>query len=679
MSATSATAHAHVEHAGHHELGFVRTYIFSTDHKMIARQFLFLGLFMMIIGGLLALVVRWQLAWPETAIPGLGGILKETGGILEPAQYNMAFPMHATIMIFFVIMPILAGCFGNFCIPLMIGARDMAFPFLNMLSFWTTFSAGLIMLSGFFVEGGHAAAGWTSYAPLSAVKDYTGVNWGQNLWCISLFVMGIGSMMGSINYITTVINMRAPGMKLFRMPLVVWSLFITAILLLLALPVLTSGVAMLLFDRTLGTSWFRPAGGGEPLLWQHLFWYFGHPEVYILILPAMGIASEILPVFSRKPIFGYHAMAFSMIAIAFLSWIVYGHHMFVSGMNPALGMGFMVTTMIIAVPSAIKTFNGVGTLWGGRIQFTVPMCNALAFVSMFVIGGLSGIFMASTPVDIYIQDTYFIVAHIHYVVFGGSIFGAFAAIYFWFPKMFGRMTNVALGHLHFWPTFVFFNLTFFPMHIIGVGGQMRRIYNPTQYEFLQHQQHWNVFITYSALALGISQIPFVINFLWSLFAGKKAPLNPWNSTTLDWPSTFGYNMVLFPWSRMVGGVFYEHSHRLMGALVGLLTLALGGALWREGGRLRRLGLLAVAVVLAQGVLGGLRVVLLEDALAILHGSLAPAFFALLAAIALLTAPRGRVAGARVEPALKGLTVLAAALVYVQIVAGALLTHAGRIA
>jgi cytochrome c oxidase subunit 1 len=534
MSAHSATAaHAHATHE-HHELGFVRTYIFSTDHKMIARQFLFLGLFMMILGGLLALVVRWQLAWPETAIPGMSVFLPATGGILEPAQYNMAFTMHATIMIFFVVMPILAGCFGNFCIPLMIGARDMAFPFLNMLSFWVTCSAGLIMLSGFFVEGGHAAAGWTSYAPLSAVASYTGVNWGQNIWCISLFIMGVGSMMGSINYITTIINMRAPGMTLFRMPLVVWSLFITAILLLLALPVLTSAAAMLLFDRTLGTHWFSPSGGGEPLLWQHLFWYFGHPEVYILILPAMGIASEILPVFSRKPVFGYHAMAYSMIAIAFLSWVVYGHHMFVSGMSPALGMAFTVTTMIIAVPSAIKTFNWLGTLWGGRIQFTVPMLNALAFVSMFVIGGLSGIFMASTPVDIYIQDTYFIVAHIHYVVFGGSIFGAFAAIYFWFPKMFGRMTNVALGHLHFWPTFVFFNLTFFPMHIIGVGGQMRRIYNPLQYEFLQHQQHWNVIITIGALGMGLAQIPFVINFFWSLLAGRKAPLNPWNSTTLEW-------------------------------------------------------------------------------------------------------------------------------------------------
>ena len=531
MSVISASAHAHVEH---HELGFLRTYVFSTDHKMIGRQFLFLGLLMMILGGALALVIRWQLAWPETPVPGLGLILRETGGILEPSTYNMAFTMHATIMIFFVVMPILAGGFGNFLIPLMIGARDMAFPVLNMLSFWAAFVAGILMLAGFFVPGGHAAAGWTSYAPLASVVEYTGVNWGQNLWLISLFVLGISSMMGSINYITTVINMRAPGMSMFRMPLVIWSLFITAILLLLALPVLTSAAAMMLFDRVLGTSWFRPSGGGEPLLWQHLFWYFGHPEVYILILPAMGIASEILPVFARKPIFGYHAMAFSMIAIAFLSWVVYGHHMFVSGMNPALGMAFTVSTMVIAVPSAIKTFNWLGTLWGGRIQFTVPMLNALAFVSMFVIGGLSGIFMASTPVDIFIQDTYFIVAHIHYVVFGGSIFGAFAAIYYWFPKMFGRMTNPVLGHLHFWPTFVFFNMTFFPMHILGVGGHMRRIYNPVQYEFLQHLQWWNVLITIGALGLGLAQIPFVLNFFWSLFAGPRAPLNPWNANTLEW-------------------------------------------------------------------------------------------------------------------------------------------------
>jgi cytochrome c oxidase subunit 1 len=340
--------------------------------------------------------------------------------------------------------------------------------------------------------------------------------------------------MGSINYITTIVNMRALGMTFFRMPLVIWSLFIVAILLLLALPVLTSALAMLLLDRMAGTSFFLPAGGGEPLLWQHLFWFFGHPEVYILILPAMGIGSDILAVFARKPIFGYRAMAFSMIGIAFLSWIVWGHHMFQSGMNPALGTGFMISTMVIAVPSAIKTFNWLGTLWGGSIRYTTPMLNALAFVSMFVIGGLSGIYMASTPVDIFIHDTYYIVAHIHYVVFGGSVFGIFAAIYYWFPKMFGRMMNETLGKIHFWPTFIAFNCTFFPMHILGIGGHMRRIYNPMQYEFLRPLQPVNVFITVSAIALGLAQIPFVINFFWSLFAGKKAERNPWKANTLEW-------------------------------------------------------------------------------------------------------------------------------------------------
>ncbi|MBI2114130.1 MAG: cbb3-type cytochrome c oxidase subunit I [candidate division NC10 bacterium] len=503
---------------------------------MIGRQFLFLGLFMMILGGLLALMLRWQLAWPETQIPGLRWVPEPFmyDGAMGPEFYNAVFTMHATIMIFFVVMPILVGCFGNFLIPLMIGARDMAFPVLNMLSFWVGAVSGVVMLAGFLVPGGHAAGGWTSYAPLTAVTQYTGVNWGQNIWCISLILLGISSLMGSINYITTIINMRAPGMTFFRLPLVIWSLFIVAILLLLALPVLTSALAMLLFDRMLGTSFFLPAGGGEPLLWQHLFWFFGHPEVYILILPAMGVASDVLSVFARKPIFGYRAMAYSMIAIAFLSWIVWGHHMFQSGMNPALGTSFMISTMVIAVPSAIKTFNWLGTLWGGSIRFTTPMLHALAFVSMFVIGGLSGIFMASTPVDIFIHDTYFIVAHIHYVVFGGSVFGIFAAITYWFPKLFGRMMNEPLGKIHFWLTFLAFNGTFFPMHILGVGGHMRRIYNPLQYEFLLPLQPINVFITVSALVLGIAQIPFVINFFWSLFAGKKAERNPWQANTLEW-------------------------------------------------------------------------------------------------------------------------------------------------
>jgi cytochrome c oxidase subunit I len=535
MSNTVAADIAHAVPGHHEEAGFWRTYVFSLDHKMIGRQFLFLGLLMLMVGGTLAMMVRWELAWPETAVPGFSWIPEPYmyEGIIPPQTYNALFTMHATIMIFFVVMPIMVGSFGNFLIPLMIGTRDMAFPKLNMLSFWVGATAGVVLLSSFFVAGGPAAAGWTGYAPLSARVQYTGVNWGQNLWIISLLILGVSSLMGSINYITTIVNMRAPGMTYFRMPLTVWSLFITAILLLLALPVLTAALTMLLFDRTFGTNFFVPSGGGEPLLWQHMFWFFGHPEVYILVLPAMGVTSDLLSTFSRKPIFGYHAMAFSMIAIAFLSWTVWGHHMFVSGMNPLLGTAFMMTTMVIAVPSAIKVFNWLGTLWGGSIRFTAPMLFALGFVSNFLIGGLSGIFMASTPVDIYIHDSYYIVAHFHYVV-AGIIFALFAAVYYWFPKMFGRMMNVPLSKIHFVLTYIFFNCTFFPMHFLGVGGHMRRIYNPTQYEFLLPLQHWNVFITISAFCLGAAQIFFLVNFFWSLFAGKKAERNPWQANTLEW-------------------------------------------------------------------------------------------------------------------------------------------------
>jgi cytochrome c oxidase subunit 1 len=524
----------------HPPLGFWRNYVFSEDHKMIGKQFLWLSLFMLLIGGGLAVLVRYSLAWPGEAIPHATWLpstlveVYEGQAYMGENAYNAAFTMHATIMVFFVIMPLLIGAFGNFLIPLMIGARDMAFPFLNMLSFWVAVVAGILMLAGFYVPGGHAAAGWTAYVPLSADPQWTGVDWGQNLWCISLLVLGISSLMGSINYITTIINMRAPGMTLFRMPLAVWALFITAILLLLALPVLTAGVGMLMFDRMAGTAFFHPSKGGQVLLWQHLFWFFGHPEVYIMILPAMGVASDVLSTFSRKPIFGYRAMVYSIISIGFLGFIVWGHHMFQSGMSPWLAMSFTATTMVIAVPSAIKTFNWLGTLWRGSIRFTTPMLNAIAFVAMFVIGGLSGIFMASTTVDIYIHDTYFIVAHIHYVLFGGSLFAAFAGIYYWFPKMFGRMMNETLGKIHFFLTFIFYNMVFFPMHILGVGGHMRRIYDPTQYEFLQPLQPINVFITMSLFALGLAQIPFLVNLGWSLVWGRRAERNPWQANTLEW-------------------------------------------------------------------------------------------------------------------------------------------------
>jgi cytochrome c oxidase subunit 1 len=402
-----------------------------------------------------------------------------------------------------------------------------------MLSFWTAVPASILIMYSFFVPGGAAAGGWTMYPTLSANAQYSGVNWGTNLWIISLMILGVSSLMGAINYITTVVNMRAPGMSWFRLPLFVWSIFLTAILLLLALPVLTAALAMLLFDHTMGTSFFLPEGGGEPLLWQHLFWFFGHPEVYILVLPAMGVTSEILSPFARKPIFGYRAMVFSMLSLTFLSWLVWGHHMFISGMNPLLGTAFMLSTMVVAVPSAIKTFNWLGTLWGGNIHFTSPMLFALGFVSNFVIGGLSGIFMASTPVDIFIHDTYFIVAHFHYVV-AGIIFGMFAALYYWFPKIFGRTMNEPLGKIHFVLTYIFFNATFFPMHFLGVAGHIRRIYNPLQYEFLKPLQDWNVFITVAALCLFVSQFIFVFNFIWSLIAGKKAERNPWKANTLEW-------------------------------------------------------------------------------------------------------------------------------------------------
>jgi cytochrome c oxidase subunit 1 len=534
-----------VHHAGVHAAptSFWRKYVFSLDHKVIGKQYLFYALFMLIIGGLLATLVRYQLAWPGRPLTFMGKIAPEgmPGGQMLPEYYNSLFTMHATIMIFFAIMPILIGAFGNFVVPIQIGARDMAFPKLNMMSFWVAVPAAVVIIWSFFVTGGAAAGGWTSYAPLSAIQPR-----GQTLWLISLLILGLSSLLTAVNFLTTIINMRAPGMTFFRMPLTTWALFITALLLLLALPVLSAALIMLLFDRTLGTTFFLPAGlivsgqawpnagGGQVLLWQHLFWFFGHPEVYIMILPAMGITSEILPVFSRKPIFGYRAMAYSMLGIAGLGFIVWGHHMFQSGMNPLLGTTFMISTMVIAVPSAIKTFNWLGTLWGGDIHFTTPMLNALSFVAMFVIGGLSGVFMASTPVDIFIHDTYFIVGHIHYVLFGGSLFGAFAGLYFWYPKMFGRMMNERWGKIHWFLTFVTFNLVFFPMHFLGMRGMPRRIYDYTQYSHLKGLQPMNQFMTLSLFVLGAAQLILVFNFFLSLRRGKVAGPNPWHANTLEW-------------------------------------------------------------------------------------------------------------------------------------------------
>ena len=530
----------------HHDLGFVRTYLFSTDHKMIAKQFLFTSLLFLAIGGILAAMIRWQLGFPGQPLPfNLGAVLPDTmapGGIILPEFYNSLVTMHATFMVFFALMPLMAGVFGNLLIPLQIGAEDMAFPRINMLSFWITPVAGVIMLASFFVEGGAAGAGWTSYAPLSTSGEWTGVYMGQVLWLISLIVLGFSSITGALNYVTTVIAMRAPGMTWFRVPLATWSLFVTAWLLLLAIPILTGGLILLLFDQTIGTAFFRPEGSGEPLMWQHIFWFFGHPEVYILILPAMGFVSEVIANRSRKPVFGYHSMVVAIVAIAFLGWIVWGHHMFQSGMNPFLGMSFMATTVVIAVPSAIKTFNWIGTLWKGDIHFDTPLLHAVSFVALFVIGGLSGVFLASAPVDIYLHDTYFIVAHLHYVLVGGSLFGIFAGITFWFPKMFGRMMNETAGKLHFFLTFIFLNGTFYPMHILGVVGFPRRLADPYHYETFAHLQPMNQFMSICAICMVASQIIFAINIFYSMFRGPRVGRNPWKSNSLEWtaPSPPGH-------------------------------------------------------------------------------------------------------------------------------------------
>ena len=533
---------------------FIFKYVFSHDHKIIGLQFLFSGLIFMVLGGLLAMAIRWQLAWPWKPIPILSQALWSSPSLgyqMPPEFYNKLFTMHATIMIFFVIIPLLTGAFGNFLIPLMIGARDMAFPRLNMLSYWFMWPAFVLITYSFVVEGGSGEAGWTSYPILTIARWATpGSLNGQTFWLLALLFAGISSLMGSINYITTIVMLRAPGMRMFRMPMTVWAMFITALLQAFALPVLTSALIMQTLDRVVGTNFFSPAGwtvanappvvgGGGPLLFQHLFWFYSHPAVYVMILPAMGMVSDIIATNSRKPLFGYKPMVLAIAGIAGLGFIVWGHHMFQSGMNPALGATFMLSTMMIALPSAIKVFNWLGTMWGGRLQYTAAMLNAMAFVAMFVIGGLSGIFMAATPVDMHIHDTYFIVGHLHYVLFGGSMFGLFGAIYFWFPKMFGRMMSERLGLIHFFLTFIFFNGTFFLMHIIGMHGHPRRIADPTIYPYLQGAGiiGMNQFMTYSAFGLGLTQLIFAYNFIHSLFLGPKAPINPWHANTLEWTTS----------------------------------------------------------------------------------------------------------------------------------------------
>lgn len=554
--------------SSHAPQSFLRRWVFSVDHKVIGLQYMFTGFAFLVLGTLLSLLIRWQLGYPGKALPLMGHLAPNgmPGGVMLPDYYHMLFTMHATIMIFFAVIPILVGGFGNYLVPLMIGAEDMAFPRLNMASYWVYFVSGVIMLLSFVAGTGAAKSGWFAYPPLSAVEA-TGQTW----WIISLIILGISSLMGSINFITTVLNLRAPGMSMFRMPLTVWAEFITSVLLLLALPSLTVAVACLLLDRVAGTSFFMPAGliiggntlersGGNPLLWQHLFWFFGHPEVYIVIMPAMGIVSDVISTFARRPVFGYKGMVYALCGIAGLGFIVWGHHMFTSGMNPTLGTTFMMSTVVIAVPSAIKTFNWLGTMWRGSIRLHAPMLCAACFISMFIIGGLTGIFLAVTPVDIYVHNTYFVIGHFHFMMVGGALFGIFAGIYFWIPKMFGRLMNQTLAKIHIAITFVLFNCVFYPMFILGAAGEPRRLFDVASYPLLMALQPTRAFMTICATVMFAAQAIFVFNLLWSIFKGESAGQNPWESNTLEWTTSSPppvYNYAKVP--TVYRGP-YEYSH-----------------------------------------------------------------------------------------------------------------------
>ncbi len=538
-------------HAVHHEAptSFIRKYIFSVDHKVIGIQYYLLALFSVFVGMTLSILIRFNLVWPGTEVPLLGTLFPQgaPGGVMTAEFYLAMLTMHGTIMVFMVLTTAPQGGFGNYFLPIQIGAADMAFPVLNMLSFWLTFLSLVVLMAAFFVTGGPPISGWTAYAPLSALGVIAGpgLGMGQNLWIVAIAIFCLASLLGALNFITTTLDLRCKGMSLMRMPLTVWAWFVTAILGLLAFGVLLAAGVLLLLDRVAGSSFFIPGGlvvsdriidhtGGSPLLWQHLFWFFGHPEVYIAILPGMGVTSQILSVFSRKPIFGYKAMVYAMFAIGILGFMVWGHHMFMSGMSPYSAIVFSLMTTAIAVPSAIKTFNWLGTLWGGRIKFETPMLFAIGFVSLFVSGGLGGLFLNQPAPDVYLHDTYFVVAHFHLIMGVAAIFGIFAGTYYWFPKMFGRHMISSLGKFHFWITFVGVNAIFMPMHFLGMVGNPRRYAELTAFTFLEQVKPVHLFISIAAFLTIAAQLVFLFNFFWSLWKGPKAPDNPWDATTLEW-------------------------------------------------------------------------------------------------------------------------------------------------
>lgn len=554
-------AHA-AEHAHHAPTSFIRKYIFSLDHKVIGIQYILLALSAVLVGMIMSVLMRLKLTWPNHSWWLLGKLFTEgaPNGQMGPEFYLSLVTMHGTIMVFFVLTTAPQGGFGNYFLPIQIGAEDMAFPVLNMLSFWVTLVGFIVILTAIFVNGTtHATVGpiggWTGYAPLSALGEIAGPGQGlgMNLWIISIAIFCVGSLLGALNFITTLLNMRTKGLTLMRMPLTCWAWFTTAVLALLSFPVLLGGGILLLLDRLAGTSFFIPGGlyvggvlsgtspnfplhtGGSPILWQHLFWFFGHPEVYIAILPGMGATSHILSTFARKPVFGYRAMVFALFSIGLLGFFVWGHHMFISGMSPYSAIAFSVLTLSIGVPSAVKTFNWIGTLWGARIRFTTPMLFAIGFASLFVAGGISGLILGQSSLDLAMHDTYIVPGHFHLVMGVASIFGMFAATYFWFPKMFGRFMSEKLGKFHFWITFVGVYAIFIPMHVMGLQGMPRRYSQFTEYHFLDSLHPLVMFVSIAAIITVVTQIVFYFNFIWSIFKGQKVTNdNPWEATTLEW-------------------------------------------------------------------------------------------------------------------------------------------------
>ena len=540
---TTVDQAVHVAHEP--ELGWWRTYVFSVDHKVIGIQYAVTAMFFLLFGFSLMMLMRWQLAFPFQAIPLIGGFLGEAnapGGIMLPEFYNQLGAMHGTIMVFMGVVPLAVGGFGNFVLPLQIGAPDMAFPRINMASYWAFFVGGVVMALSFFVPGGAANSGWTSYAPLSIIASS-----GQTWWLIGMVFLITSSLLGSINFIVTTIQLRAPGLSFWRLPFFVWAQLVTAFLLLLAFPPLEAASVLQLMDRLVGTSFFLPSGlvvgdapldvsgGGTPLLWQHLFWFLAHPEVYVLILPAFGIVAEIIANNTRKPLWGYRAMVYSLVFLGFMSFIVWAHHMFMTGMGTTMSSFFQTTTMIISIPSIVILSALFISLYGGSIRFTTPMLFALAFLPMFGIGGLTGLPLGLTAPDIHLHDTYYVIGHFHYVVAPGSVLALLGGIYFWFPKATGRMMNDLLGKIHFWGTFICMNGVFWPMLIQGLAGVNRRLYDGgAEYAHAQEVLQWNAFMSYSAWALGLFQIFFIINFFWSIKKGQKVSDNPWDATTLEW-------------------------------------------------------------------------------------------------------------------------------------------------